>query len=116
MKGRNAGKIKKACSILNDKFAAAGVTQNTYVMDDEESWDLKKAMKEKNKYFQLVPTHIHPTNLAERVIQTFKSHFMAGLASLDPDFTFIEWDRLILQVELTLNLLRATKSNPKLSA
>ena len=41
---------------------------------------------------------------------------MAGLVSLDPDFTLSEWDRLIPRAELTLNLLRAARSNPKLSA
>ena len=41
---------------------------------------------------------------------------MVELASLDPDFTLIEWDRLIPQAELTLNLLRSARSNLKLSA
>ena len=66
--------------------------------------------------YQLLPLHIHLTNLAERAIQKIKSHLMIGLASLDPDFTFSKRDRLIPQVELTLNLLRAARSNPNLSA
>ena len=38
------------------------------------------------------------------------------MASLDPDFPISEWYRLVEQGELTLNLLRASSSNPKLSA
>ena len=41
---------------------------------------------------------------------------MAGLASLDLYFTLSEWDRLISHVEITLNLLKAARSDPKLSS
>ena len=40
----------------------------------------------------------------------------AILASLDPNFSIAEWDRLLPQIELTLNLLRVSHVNPKLSA
>ena len=54
--------------------------------------------------------------MAERAIQTYKNHFKAGLATLDPDFPLAEWDRLIPQANITINLLRASRSNPNLSA
>ena len=66
--------------------------------------------------FQFVPPYTHRANVAERAIQTFKGHFKAGLASVHPDFPISEWDRLLEQAFLTLNLLRASKVNPKLSA
>ena len=37
-------------------------------------------------------------------IKIFKNHFKADLASLDPDFPLSEWDRLISQDEIKLNL------------
>ena len=46
----------------------------------------------------------------------FKNHLKACLASLDPDFPIRKWDRLLPQEELTLNLLRASRLNPKMSA
>ena len=52
----------------------------------------------------------------ERAIQTFKHHFLSGLASLPPDFPLVEWDCLLLQALITLNLLRSSRANPKLSA
>ena len=41
---------------------------------------------------------------------------MSGLATYHPDFPINEWDRLIEQATLTLNLLRTARSNPNLSA
>ena len=78
--------------------------------------ELKEAMCKKDITFQLVPPHSHRTNLAERATQTFKNHFKAGLASLGPDFPLTEWDRMIYQVVITLNLLMSARINPKLSA
>ena len=66
--------------------------------------------------YQLVPPHNHRANPAERAIQTFKNHFIAGLCSCDPDFPIREWDRLLPQAEITLNLLQTARANPKLSA
>ena len=66
--------------------------------------------------FQLTPVGLHRRNKAERAIQTFKNHFMAGLCSVDPDFPLHLWDKLLPQAEITLNLLRPSCINPKLSA
>ena len=41
---------------------------------------------------------------------------MAGLASVHPDYPMAEWDRLIPQCNITLNLLRASRAHPQLSA
>ncbi len=55
-------------------------------------------------------------NLAEQAIQTFKSHFIAILAGLDPSFPMTLWDRLLPQTILTLNLLQQAKADPSMSA
>jgi len=60
--------------------------------------------------------HIHRRNAAERAIRTFKNHFLAGFLSCNPFFPLREWDRLLPQSILTLNLLRNARLNPKLSA
>ena len=66
--------------------------------------------------FQLVPPGLHRRNAAERAIRTFKNHFIAGLCSVDKHFPLHFWDKLLPQAELTLNLLRGSRINPKLSA
>ena len=73
-------------------------------------------MKEKEITHQLVTPHNHRANIAERAIQTFKQHFKAILASVDPEFPIEQWDQLLNQAELTLNLLRSARMNAKLSA
>ena len=59
---------------------------------------------------------MHRRNAAERSIRTFKSHFLSTLATCDPDFPITEWDRLLQQSEMTLNLLRPARCNPNISA
>ena len=40
---------------------------------------------------------------------------MAGFATCNKNFLLAEWDRLLTQSEITLNLLRTSRVNPKLS-
>ena len=116
IKSKQATTLTTAWKIIHDRLVTAGVAPKSYIMDNECSADLKTALAKADVKYQLVPPHIHRANKAERAIQTFKSHLKAGLASLDPDFPIHEWDRLLPQCELTLNLLRASRINPKLSA
>jgi hypothetical protein len=59
---------------------------------------------------------VHRRNRAERAIRTFKDHFLAILAGVDPKFPAYLWDLLLPQAELTLNLLRQSLINPQISA
>ena len=54
--------------------------------------------------------------IQQREIQTWKAHFITGLSTIDPSFPISEWDRLVEQGELTLNILHNTRVNPRLSA
>ena len=116
LRNREAQTITEAWEILNKRFSIAGIQPTTYVMDNEVSATIRNAMTKQNIAWQLVPPKTHRRNAAERAIQTYKNHLKAGLSLLDPDFPVREWDRLISQSELTLNLLRAARVNPKLSA
>ena len=59
---------------------------------------------------------MHRYNAVERVISTFKYHFIAGICATDPDYPMQNWDRLPKQAEITLNLLRLSRLNPIPSA
>lgn len=61
-------------------------------MDNECSSDLKAALHKAGITFQLVPPQQYCANETERAIQTWKHHFKAGLATLDPDFPSQEWN------------------------
>ena len=85
-------------------------------MDNEISSEFMRPLKDKGEKYQLVPPHTHHTNLAERAIQTWNKYFKAGLASVDPNFTFSEWDRLINPANINLNLLHSSRINPNMLA
>ena len=65
--------------------------------------------------YELVPPDNHRRNKAERAILTFKNHFKAILAGVDPSFPMHLWDRLLVQAETTLNLMRMANAAPKVS-
>ena len=73
-------------------------------------------MTEEQVDFQLVSPHLHHRNAAEHAIRTWKNHFIAGLCTVDPIFPLNLWASLIPQALLSLNLLRASRINPGLSA
>ena len=86
-----------------------------HILDNEASEKFKTAIKE-NCDLQLVPPDTHRRNLAERAIQTFKSHFISILAAVEPNFPMNLWDRLVPQAVVTLNLLWQSCKNPAISA
>ena len=74
-------------------------------------------VKQENEVkYQFVPPHDHRRNSAERCIRTAKNHLIAGWSSTAEDFPMHLWATTIPQAELTLNLLRGSRINPKLSA
>ena len=101
---------------IHDKLVRHGCRPLLHTLDNECSQALKDYLHTTETKFQLVPPGIHRRNNAERAIRTFKNHFIAGLCSTDPDFPLHLWDKLLPQAELTLNLLRGARTNPRLSA
>jgi TfoX/Sxy family transcriptional regulator of competence genes len=116
MKNRSAGSMIKAYLALWARITATGtIRPTTHLMDNEASAELKAEIK-KNCSIQLVPPDNHRRNLAERAIQTFKSHFKSVLAGVDDSFPMRLWDKLLPQTILTLNLLRQSNVAPTVSA
>ena len=116
IKNRQAGTIKAAWQKLHSRLKLSGNKPLLYIMDNECSRDLQKALHEESCSFQLVPPHVHRRNAAERAISTFKDHLLSMLSSVNPEFPISAWDYLIPQAELTLNLLRNARANPHLGA
>jgi hypothetical protein len=115
-KTRQANDLTKAWTKLHSRLQLNGYAPDLHVLDNECSDELKKAFQKYDVAFQRVPPHVHRRNAAERAIQTWKNHFCAGLATCDPKFPLTEWDLLMPQADITLNLLRASRRQPKLSA
>ena len=66
--------------------------------------------------YQLVPPNVHRRNVAERAIRTFKAHFLAILAGVDPNLPKYMWENLLVQTELTIKLLQKATLKPSMPA
>ena len=63
---------------------------------------------------QSEPPNDHSRNVMERAIRTFKHYFVEGLASVYNDFTIYLWCWILKQAEITITLLRESRTNPGL--
>ena len=54
--------------------------------------------------------------MAERAIRTFANHLIAGMNIAHEDFPFYLWEELLQQSIIIINLLRASRIHPQLSA
>jgi hypothetical protein len=86
------------------------------VMDNQATKHIKNFLNKNECTLQLVEPHNHRVNAAERAIQTFKDAFIAALATTDSNFPLQLWDRLMPQVQDTLNMMHTLRINPAISA
>ena len=116
IKNRTKHSILAAFKVLHSQLIKAGIRPKLQRLDNECSDILKEFMVDQGIDYQLVPPHVHRRNAAERAIRTLKKHFIATLCATDPNFPLELWDRLLPQAVLSLNLMRGSRINPKLSA
>ena len=116
MKSRSATCMVEAYKSVYDYLSDRGFKPKLNVMDNECSKVVKSYIKSQQVTLQLAEPDNHRANAAERAIKTFKNHFIAGLATVDPAFPMQLWCHLLEQAELTLNLLRTSRHDPSKSA
>jgi hypothetical protein len=116
IKYQTAPELLKAFQFMEQELVARGLKPKLMKLDNEASKLLKAYLHQQDITFQLVPPYSHSRNSAERAIRSFKDHLIAGLCSTDKSFPMHLWDRLLPQAVTTLNMLRTSRINPKLSA
>ena len=116
MKTKTGTELMTTYQSIQNLLSERGLTPKLHLLDNECPQVLKTFMNTVQESFQLVPPHIHRRNAAERAIQTFKDHFIAKIASCHKDFPLHLWCRLLPHALITLNLMRQSNMNPKLSA
>ena len=116
LKSRSASYLLEAISKMYMYLQSRGIQPKIHVMDNECPSVVKKYLQENNVELRLVPPFQHRANAAEKAIGIFKDHFISGLATVDPNFPLHLWCCLIPLAVTTLNLLRPSRINPKLSA
>ena len=63
-----------------------------------------------NVAIDITPVGQHRRNKAERAIRTYKNHFIATLAGVDPECPLELWPEFLEQIGFTLNLMRTSPS------
>jgi hypothetical protein len=116
MRNRSGTEHLRAYNSLHQYLVERGFKPQLQKLDNEASKVLKRSIRDKCIDYQLVPPHAHRRNAAERAIQTFKNDFIACLGTTDKNFPLHLWDRILPQAITTLNLLRSSRLNPRLSA
>jgi hypothetical protein len=116
MKNRMEGEMLRVYQKIIDRMKTSGLGLKKQVLDNECSAAMKTCIQQNGMTYELVPPGQHRCNHAERVIQTFKLHFIAILAGIDDKFPLSLWCQLLEATELTLNLLRQSRTTPKVSA
>lgn len=116
MKNRSADECVRAFQAGLEFFSEHNVTFSHVRLDNETSHEFEQFAHGAGLSVQFVPPHTHRANRAERAIRTFKNHFLATLATTHPDFPLSLWDRVLPQLELTVNLLRESDLNTNVSA
>ena len=117
LKSRKAKELTRAYQAIFERWKDTGaVVPNWHILDNEAPEELKKAIRQNKCKVELTPADMHRRNAAERAIQTYKGHFISILAGVSDSFPLNQWDELIPQTVLTLNLLRQANVAPNISA
>jgi hypothetical protein len=116
IENRTAPELVRAFQVMEKRLTSRGLQPKLTRLDNEASQLLKSYVHDKNITFQLVPPYSHRRNAAEREIRSFKDYLIAGICSTDKAFPMHLWDRLLPQAVITLNMLRISRINTKLSA
>ena len=93
-----------------------GFTPKTQILDNEFPGALKRHFHPNNIEIYLVPLHLHRVNKADNAISPLKYQFIAGLLSINSSFLIYLWCRLLPNDTTTINLLRTSTINPRISA
>ena len=116
MKNRSDEEAVRCYKDMYDFLDERNCKPKLNIMDNEASRALRRFITRQRTKYQLVEPNNHRVNATERAIRTFKNHFVAGLSSVHPQFPLYLWDELLPQAEITLNLLRSSRTCPKMSA
>lgn len=116
IKNRTHNEFLRVYREVYEELTKKGFKPKLHKLDNEKSAEVLAFIQSQNAKYQLTPPEMHRTNPAEKAVQTWKNHFIAGLASLPPAFPIALWCHLVEQANITLNLLRPCRQNPALSA
>ncbi len=108
--------IFEAYKLRFEELKSKGFKPKLNRMDNQATKHIKKFLTKNECKHQLVEAHNHQVNAEKRAIQTFKDAFIAALAMTYSNFPLQLWDKITPQVQDTLNMMRASRIDPTISA
>lgn len=97
-------------------FRSHSVTIDTIRMDNQQSRPLLELAATLQLRWELVSPYVKNPNRAERAIRTAKNHIISTRAGFHPDCPHAYLDKCLVQIELTLNIVRPFDYDPSISA
>ena len=116
LKSQSTAELLCAYNVIYNTLLTTGFKPLFQITDNKCPISFQAFLQFNQIDHQLTPPYDHRTNPAEKSIDTFKAYFIAGLASVNPDFPLHLWCHIIPYAVLTLNLLHQSNINPNLSA
>jgi hypothetical protein len=113
MKNRMEDEMINAYQHMVDRMKISRLGLKHHQYDNVCSEKLKLCIRRNGMTHKLVPPDNHRRNIAERVIQTFKNHFVSIFSGVNNWFPLSLWCHLVKPAELTVNLLGQSNVTPK---
>ena len=105
MKSKDDSDMSRMFKTVYDKLEKRGIKPEFHIMDNEASSTVMSWLERNKVDAQKMAPHNHQANTSERMIETAKHHFIAGMDVTDKNYPIREWDRGISQSQRTLNML-----------
>ncbi len=106
MKSRKDEEMIRAYNSLLLRLKRASIVPKKQVLNNKVSDNMKNHIRDMCKFdMELVPPGCHQHNAAKVAICNFKAHFLSVLAGVADNFPPSLWDRLLPQIEITINLI-----------
>ena len=115
LKNRTETEIQRGYILILNRIRATGITPQCHILDNECSKSMKTLIRQ-HCALKIVPPHCHRRNVADVATKSLKQHFLSIIAGVSTDLPMYQWERLLPQDKLTLNLLRQFNTTPTVFA
>ena len=87
IRNRSKATLVESYSMIYDQLKTVGLQPKFQICDNECPKVFCRFLKKRDIQLQLIPPYKHQMKPDEKDIDTYKSHFLLGLASLPPNFS-----------------------------
>ena len=109
MKNRNDECMVPILKEIYNRLKEHNLALKIHVLDNEFSCAVQKYITSKKVSIQLVKPHNHCVNATETAVKSAKYHMLSALATVDSKCPLQFWDKCLMQVKDSLNMLPTSR-------